>query len=496
MSKNFTFKVNLYGNVESLSQTLSKARVRIFYRGLNRNYTYITDEFAEKLLSTLSYTPIIGKYESGDFSDHGKVDEQLQVYGVVPENPNFQWETHLDGDGIEREYACADVILWTARFKEAKEIFSKSQSMELYDKSIKGQWVYQDGKKFFKFTDGAFLGLCALGDNTEPCFEGAAFYSYSKSLQELIEEINKYNLNGGKEEMVLQFKMSDREKYDAIFSLINPNLHEGYIEAGICDVYDNYALCVNYENREYFRAYYTKDENDVVEISKTEKAFILDVTEEQYQVLKRLEELSGNNFSLIEEKVTLYEELVANAAQVIEEPIVEDPITEDPIIEDPITEEPVVEEPVVEDPITEEPIIEEPVVVEPVKQSEDVIDYTQKITELMNQISELQNENSTLQREQQNLSTALEAYQLQEKKEVLNKYSKLVGEEVISEYKDNLDKYSVDELNKELAVKAIDTNSTQLFNKQSQEILPDMEYSSNTKYSGADKILAQYLNKK
>ena len=47
------FDVQVYGDLQPYSNTISKARVRIFYRGLNRNYSYISDEFAEKLISSL-----------------------------------------------------------------------------------------------------------------------------------------------------------------------------------------------------------------------------------------------------------------------------------------------------------------------------------------------------------------------------------------------------------------------------------------------------------
>jgi hypothetical protein len=38
--------VTLYGKVEQLTDTLSKCRVRIFYKGFNRNRTFISDSFA------------------------------------------------------------------------------------------------------------------------------------------------------------------------------------------------------------------------------------------------------------------------------------------------------------------------------------------------------------------------------------------------------------------------------------------------------------------
>ena len=56
----FEFPVTIYNILEQITPTLSKARVRIFYKGANRNGSYITDEFAEKLISTLPYAPVKG----------------------------------------------------------------------------------------------------------------------------------------------------------------------------------------------------------------------------------------------------------------------------------------------------------------------------------------------------------------------------------------------------------------------------------------------------
>ena len=138
------FSVNVYGNLEKYNQTLSKARLRTFYKYFNRNGSYISDEFAQKLIDSAPYTPIKGIYDNfnDDYSDHGSRREQGRIYGIVPENPNFAWEKHKDEDGIEREYACFDVLLFTALYDEASEIIGKSQSMELYEPSIKGEFQY------------------------------------------------------------------------------------------------------------------------------------------------------------------------------------------------------------------------------------------------------------------------------------------------------------------------------------------------------------------
>ena len=138
INNRITFSVSPVGEVEKINPTLSKARIRIFYTGLNRNLTFISEEFADKLLTTLPYTPVGGIWDEdeGDFSDHGAARNKFVAYGVVPQNPNVAYEEHLDKDGQLRRYACCDVFLWTARYEQARAMPGKAQSMELYLKFI------------------------------------------------------------------------------------------------------------------------------------------------------------------------------------------------------------------------------------------------------------------------------------------------------------------------------------------------------------------------
>ena len=225
------FPVVVYGNLEQFNQVLSKARCRIFYKKFNRNGTYITDEFAEKLISTIPYTPVKGIYDSKDYTDHGEERSEGRIYGIVPENPNFAWEVHKDEDGVEREYACVDVLLFTALYKEAGEIIGKAQSMEIYAPSIKGDFKFIEGRKVFVFEDGCFLGLQVLGEDVEPCFEGAAFYTFYDSLKAIMTKLEKYELDsqdnkGGSQMPDINFKLSDSQKHDMIWNLLNPNYNE------------------------------------------------------------------------------------------------------------------------------------------------------------------------------------------------------------------------------------------------------------------------------
>ena len=132
-------QVTIYGNLEKYNEVISKGRCRIFYKYGNRNGTYITDEFADILLSSIPYAPVKGIYDNfdEDYTDHGAKRSLGRIYGIVPENPNLSWEKHLDEDGVEREYACVDVLIFTGLYEEANQIVGKSQSMELYDKTLK-----------------------------------------------------------------------------------------------------------------------------------------------------------------------------------------------------------------------------------------------------------------------------------------------------------------------------------------------------------------------
>ena len=302
------FPVVVYGNLEKYSETISKGRCRIFYKYGNRNGTYITDEFAESLLTSIPYTPVKGIYEfeEDDYTDHGKKRSEGRIYGIVPENPNITWEKHLDEDGVEREYVCVDVLIYTGLYTEANDIIGKSQSMELYQPSIKGEWKILNGKKYYVFSEGQFLGLQVLGDTVEPCFEGAAFFSLYEDLKKMVSQIEKYNLNlhnGGNK--MLNYKLSDNAKFNAIWSLLNVNYNEeaGWlIEYDICEIYDEYAVVRNYAEGIFERIYYTKnDETDSVELGERVRCFIMDVSEAEKAALDALHNLNNGTYEKVDE---------------------------------------------------------------------------------------------------------------------------------------------------------------------------------------------------
>ena len=453
------FPITVYGNLTKYSDTISKGRCRIFYKYANRNGTYITDEFAEKLLSTIPYTPVKGIYDDfdEDYTDHGNKRSLGRIYGIVPENPNLQWEKHLDEDGIEREYACVDVLIFTALYEEAGEIFGKSQSMEIYEPSIKGSWKIINGRRMFEYTEGSFLGLQVLGEDVEPCFEGAAFFSLYSSLKQLVDEIKEYTLKlpeintGGQSQMFekLNFKLSDSEKHNAIWNLINPNYNEegGWtIEYAICDIYDDYALAYNYAEASYERIYYTKnDETNEVSIIERKKVFIIDVTESEMNALNTIRTLNGDTYEKADEvysqasKVSELEEQNSTYAQKIEE------------------------------------------------LNENISTLETEKGNFTTQLEEANNTIASLNEEIDSLNTYKANIELKEKEEVISSYTELLSEEILASYKEKISEFTAIDLDKELAYELKKNNVSVFSKEQNPGFIPKDEPKT-----GIEAILSKY----
>ena len=307
------FNVTIYGDVETLSPTLSKSRLRIFYRGLNRNRTFISEDFARQLIESLPYVPVKGIFdgENLDYGDHGEKNSDGRIYGIVPENPNFAWEKHVDEDGVEREYACADVYLYTALYPEANLISGKSQSMEIHKKGLDGEWKIwsEDGQPYFEFQKGHLLGLQVLGDEVEPCFEGSAFFSLYKDAKEMFDYLKNSKEKEESKKMEKNiFKLSDNDKCNLIFDALNTTEDSFKL---ICDIYDDYAIAYDTANGKYLRAYYTKDnEANTVTIDRIEDCYIVDVSESEFNALNAMKAVG--TYAEVQTKLEAHEAEIAS----------------------------------------------------------------------------------------------------------------------------------------------------------------------------------------
>ena len=215
-----------------INPLMSKCDVKVLYIGQNRNRSLITKQVATEMSKTLRGCPIVGYYieKKEDFGDHGdqviidgegiKFNKLTKPYGFVAPDARvwFQFFEDQDefGNTCVREYLMTEGYLWTGQFEECQRVLENSnpQSMELDEKTLKGYWSTDNNKgvDFFIINDAVFSKLCILGDDVEPCFEGANVSApnlssqfskdneFTKSLFTMMSEL-KFALNnseGGK----------------------------------------------------------------------------------------------------------------------------------------------------------------------------------------------------------------------------------------------------------------------------------------------------------
>ena len=228
-------------NLEPVNPLISKVQIKVCYVGEepNRNGTVITKEVASQMANSLPGSPIVGFYNetSGDFEEHNRIidlsngkfefKDTTRPYGFVDLNARA-WFQKFEDDGVEHEYLMTEGYIWTGQYPEAKRILAKgnNQSMEL--ENVEGAWTRntKDDYEFFIINEAIISKLCILGEDVEPCFEGASIGKFEFSFDEgfvktysaFISEMNSL-IKGGtpvedKENMVNEEEVKEEELVD------------------------------------------------------------------------------------------------------------------------------------------------------------------------------------------------------------------------------------------------------------------------------------------
>ena len=180
-------------DVKPFNPLISQCTIKVMYIGKNRNGSFIDKNTAIQMANSLPGTPIVAAYREDidDFGDHGHVikieDGEVKFscktvpYGFVAPDARVWFQKFIDtdefGNETEHEYMMTTGYLWTGQFPEVQKAIDEGQpqSMEL-DDSTDGHWANdsESGMDFFIINDAMFSKLCILGDDVEPCFEGAS----------------------------------------------------------------------------------------------------------------------------------------------------------------------------------------------------------------------------------------------------------------------------------------------------------------------------------
>jgi hypothetical protein len=205
---------------------LTKVRIKVFHLGENRNHSYIDKATAINMAKTLRGNPIVARYreEDQDFTDHGTeivINDKgitknvlTKPYGFVDLNAKVWFEdfndTDENGHVITHTYLVTEGQVWTEQYQELKNTIldgGRPQSMELDEKTLKGVWSdkINPNWEIFIINDAIITKLCALGEDTEPCFLGASItpefeLAEESFIKELVEFKEKFQFALQKQE--------------------------------------------------------------------------------------------------------------------------------------------------------------------------------------------------------------------------------------------------------------------------------------------------------
>ena len=176
------------------SPLISKCTIKVCYvsDAPNRNRSVITKDKAREMAPSLRGAIIAGLFnkEKDDFEDHARtfegVDEDgnfkfssnVRPYGFVDVGARVWFQNFKDDEDKTRTYLCTEGWLWTSAYPEAKKVIEegRGQSMELDRDSLKGTWSNDNNHnyEFFIINEAIIEKLTILGEDVEPCFEGAS----------------------------------------------------------------------------------------------------------------------------------------------------------------------------------------------------------------------------------------------------------------------------------------------------------------------------------
>ena len=492
---------------EAINPLISKCQIKVCYVGNepNRNHSIITKDVAREIGKTLPGSPIVGYYneEKEDFEEHNRiieisngkfqVKETTKPYGFVPTNAKvwFQW---FEDDGIAHEYLMTEGYIWTGQYPETQRIIEQgnNQSMELDANTLNAYWTKDiNGKpKFFIINEAIISKLCILGEDCEPCFEGATItnvqfslednfkqelFSMMEKMQEILSKdeggtpvFNTYavEIGGILWEAIYDYLYNQYgldENYQLIYTI------EGIYEDGD----QKFAILRNRKDLTYYRLNFLLTEAEgflpaesLMQVSPDFKP----AAEPQFA----LEEVQAYELTYLEGKKEKEEDPEVTTES---EASTDFAVEESTVVE--VEEKAVEEEPVKdttefsENTETETNIVElEAVAMEDEKNTynlEEVVEYqellndystleskynelNEQIENYKNQISELNNKIENLTNENNGLAEFKLKIEREQKRDLINNTFYMLSDDLKKDCVDNIDTYSLDEIEAKLSV--------------------------------------------
>ena len=474
---------------EAINPLISKCQIKVCYVGdePNRNHSIITKAVATDLAKTLPGCPIVGFFNenTGDFEEHNRtidisngkfeIKDTTRPYGFVPTDAKvwFQW---FEDDGVAHEYLMTEGYIWTGQYPEAQRVIEKgnNQSMELDTQTLDAYWTKDNNGKpqFFIINEAIMSKLCILGEDCEPCFEGASItnvqFSFEDGFKEMLfSMIEKMQEILSKDEGGTPvFNTYAVEIGGALWEAIYDYMWEHFLDEDFCLPYSidgvfedgdqKFAILRNRKDLTYYRLNFSLTEDGGFQPA-----------EELVKVSPDYQPAANPQFAL--EDVEAYEATFAESKK--EKPEDPEPAEEVAPEAEPAAEAEPVEEEVAEEVVEE--VIEEPAaeVVEDEKNKynlEEVVEYQEllekystlegKVNELNETIANYEvtvatlNETiETLKTENTSLTEFKQAIDREKKQELIDSFY-MLSDDLKKDCVDNIDTYSFDEIEAKLSV--------------------------------------------
>lgn len=472
--------------ITPVNPLISKCQIKICYVGqeANRNKSIITKEVAKELAASVPGCPIVGLYneEKEDFEEHNriieiangkfKIKDATRPYGFVSMDAKvwFQW---FKDDEVPHEYLCTEGYIWTGQYPESQRIISKgnNQSMELDEDTLNAFWTKDNNGKpqFFIINEAIMSKLCILGEDVEPCFEGASITpvqfsfedDYKNKLFSFMEKMQEILSNEGGTPVFTNYAV---EIGDSLWSAIYDWLWANHRDEDFCihGIYEDgsqkFVILRNRKDLTYYRLNFSlTEENGFMAEGGLEQVAQDFKPVDSVFAAADVEAFEATFKAAHEEEKPTDPEPVHKAEP---EPIKEPEPVEEPVVEEPA---PIVEEEPVEAPAEEEPVVESHEDEEkPVAYNlEDVVEYQEllgkyadledQITQLRATLEERENTINSLTAENKTLTEFKQTIDRDNKEKLINSFY-MLSDDQKKDCFDNIDTYSLDEIEAKLSV--------------------------------------------
>ena len=236
-------------NITPLNPLISKCQIKVCYVGdkPNRNKSIITKDVAKQMANSLPGSPIVGYFNEGekDFEEHNteityangkfRFKDGTRPYGFVDLNAKCWFQKFLDDGKDEREYLMTEGYLWTGQYPEAQRVVDKgnNQSMVLDEKTLNANWTKDNNGNplFFIINEAIISRLCILGEECEPCFEGANITKvqfsfdddFKENLHSMIAEMQDLLNKGGTQVFATYAVKVGDSLWNSLYSFVDGN---------------------------------------------------------------------------------------------------------------------------------------------------------------------------------------------------------------------------------------------------------------------------------